>query len=462
MGDGWRRTMRGLGGALLLTAALPGLAAAQGAAPPAPSRSAQELKAAIAEIKRKLEEQRQAAGAPAAGDAAEGLRGTRGRLESLAQTMSELRAERDALRGQLLQARDELAKAQQKVAAAEQERSTALAGAEGRIASLEGELGAARQRLEQAEKARAEASAASEQVRQVTTQLQAQLTGARGEVDRLQGLVSANEKAQRTLSQEAERLRLRSGELEGELARVKAEARQGQAETEKRLMAEVARLKDRLATAEREAADLRGVAAASVEEVRSLSEQLLAALAEKDKLVAASVELSSSEALQALQLVAREEAGSGGGLARVEPAAGPAPAPAAATPATLQLAARTEERPRVETWSKTVLEGTLFTPGADRLAPEAAEPLTRIARLIREGNGRVRIVGHTDSNGDADANRRLSLRRAESVRDYLVATHGFDAARFTVDGQGEDSPVTSNDTPAGRRANRRVEVYVAR
>jgi outer membrane protein OmpA-like peptidoglycan-associated protein len=88
--------------------------------------------------------------------------------------------------------------------------------------------------------------------------------------------------------------------------------------------------------------------------------------------------------------------------------------------------------------------------------------LSRLARTIRDGTGKVRIVGHTDSNGDAEPNRRLSLRRAQSVRDYLVSTYGIDPTRFTVDGQGEDSPITNNDTVAGRRANRRVEVFVAR
>src|SRR5688572_21495701 len=134
MRKSWRG---GLVGVLLLTTAMPGLALAQETPSPAPSRSAQELKAAIAEIKRRLEEQRQTAGtpAPAAGEAAEDLRGARGRLEGLAQTMSGLRAERDALRGQLLQARDELARVQAQTAAADQERDKALTAAQTRIAS---------------------------------------------------------------------------------------------------------------------------------------------------------------------------------------------------------------------------------------------------------------------------------------------------------------------------------------
>ncbi len=59
----------------------------------------------------------------------------------------------------------------------------------------------------------------------------------------------------------------------------------------------------------------------------------------------------------------------------------------------------------------------------------------------------MRIVGHTDADGDPEANRRLSLARAEVVRDHLVAAHGLDPARFVV----EDAPVASNGTRAGRR-----------
>jgi outer membrane protein OmpA-like peptidoglycan-associated protein len=63
-----------------------------------------------------------------------------------------------------------------------------------------------------------------------------------------------------------------------------------------------------------------------------------------------------------------------------------------------------------------------------------------------------------DATGDPEANRQLSLRRAEAVRDYLVFTYRFDPARFKVEGRGSDEPVAANDTAAGRHANRRVEI----
>ena len=128
-------------------------------------------------------------------------------------------------------------------------------------------------------------------------------------------------------------------------------------------------------------------------------------------------------------------------------------------PAALQLSDNAADDSSA--WTKTVLEGTLFVPNGDKLAPGAPQALARVAQLVRESKGEVRIVGHTDASGDAEQSRALSLRRAQSVRDYLVRTFGFDAGRFKVDGKGADQPLAPNDNAAGRRANRRVEVYVA-
>ena len=69
------------------------------------------------------------------------------------------------------------------------------------------------------------------------------------------------------------------------------------------------------------------------------------------------------------------------------------------------------------------------------------------------------IIGHTDSTGDDKYNMGLSLRRAESVRDYLVET-GAPAEKLRVVGRGENDPIASNDTPKGQAENRRVSVTV--
>ncbi len=74
-------------------------------------------------------------------------------------------------------------------------------------------------------------------------------------------------------------------------------------------------------------------------------------------------------------------------------------------------------------------------------------------------NMQVRIVGHTDSTGNDAINNPLSVRRAESVRDYM-ATKGVTGGRVITEGQGSHMPVASNETVAGRAQNRRVEIFL--
>ncbi|TCW00162.1 OmpA family protein [Biostraticola tofi] len=70
----------------------------------------------------------------------------------------------------------------------------------------------------------------------------------------------------------------------------------------------------------------------------------------------------------------------------------------------------------------------------------------------------VLITGHTDATGDAKANMALSLARAEAVRDWMIKTSDISASCFAVQGYGATRPVATNSTPAGRAANRRVEL----
>jgi len=71
---------------------------------------------------------------------------------------------------------------------------------------------------------------------------------------------------------------------------------------------------------------------------------------------------------------------------------------------------------------------------------------------------RVKIVGHTDSDGDDKLNLDLSKRRAESVKSALSGQFGIDASRLETEGAGESKPVAANDTPENKAKNRRVEL----
>jgi OmpA-OmpF porin, OOP family len=101
-----------------------------------------------------------------------------------------------------------------------------------------------------------------------------------------------------------------------------------------------------------------------------------------------------------------------------------------------------------------------FDSGKALLKPEGRARLTELADKTRGINlETVIIVGHTDSDGSDAMNLKLSLRRAEAVKAFLVA-QGMPAERFYSEGKGERSPVADNRTAAGKAANRRVEVEV--
>lgn len=87
--------------------------------------------------------------------------------------------------------------------------------------------------------------------------------------------------------------------------------------------------------------------------------------------------------------------------------------------------------------------------------------LDRFATTLNENpNTTVNIIGHTDSTGGESINQPLSVDRASRTRDYL-ASRGVNPARIHIEGRGEREPIASNDDPAGRARNRRVEIYVA-
>lgn len=108
----------------------------------------------------------------------------------------------------------------------------------------------------------------------------------------------------------------------------------------------------------------------------------------------------------------------------------------------------------------TFASGLLFDFDSDRVRPQAATNLRNLASSLDQyPNTELLIVGHTDSDGPDTYNLNLSERRARSAADYLAA-QGVARARLRTAGRGENEPVTTNDTDAGRQQNRRVEVAI--
>jgi outer membrane protein OmpA-like peptidoglycan-associated protein len=109
-----------------------------------------------------------------------------------------------------------------------------------------------------------------------------------------------------------------------------------------------------------------------------------------------------------------------------------------------------------------VCADVLFAFNRAAVRSAASGALRSVARSIkrRYADRRLTVEGHTDARGDEAYNRRLSLRRAESVKAWLVGQGGLDTGRIAVKGYGEARPVGSNATGEGRARNRRVVVGV--
>ena len=144
-----------------------------------------------------------------------------------------------------------------------------------------------------------------------------------------------------------------------------------------------------------------------------------------------------------------------------KPAPAPAPAPKAAAPAPAPVAA-----PAPAPAAKPMTEKVSFAADAffdfdkDTLKPEGMAKLDKLAADVKGINLEVIIAtGHTDSVGTDAYNQKLSVRRANAVKNYLVSK-GVDANRVYAEGKGESKPVADNKTDAGRAKNRRVEIEV--
>ena len=101
-----------------------------------------------------------------------------------------------------------------------------------------------------------------------------------------------------------------------------------------------------------------------------------------------------------------------------------------------------------------------FDKGSAIVKPSLHAEISRIAHVLAQyPKAIIRVEGHTDSQGSADNNIKLSLERAKSVRDLLFK-QGVGYRWIEVAGYGETRPIAGNDTEAGRERNRRVEIMV--
>lgn len=102
----------------------------------------------------------------------------------------------------------------------------------------------------------------------------------------------------------------------------------------------------------------------------------------------------------------------------------------------------------------------LFDYNSSDLRPESRAVLGDLAQNFRRYNDEIiDVEGHTDATGTPDYNQRLSEKRADSVKGYLI-DQGVIASRINAIGYGETRPKASNDTPEGRQLNRRVEIHI--
>jgi outer membrane protein OmpA-like peptidoglycan-associated protein len=104
------------------------------------------------------------------------------------------------------------------------------------------------------------------------------------------------------------------------------------------------------------------------------------------------------------------------------------------------------------------LEVINFSTGSAEIPTDSAAVLDQGAAAMKKAppNSKIEIQGHTDAQGDAASNMKLSQERADAVRTYLIQ-QGVDGSMLVAKGYGDTQPVAGNDTEEGRFRNRRIE-----
>ena len=115
-------------------------------------------------------------------------------------------------------------------------------------------------------------------------------------------------------------------------------------------------------------------------------------------------------------------------------------------------------RNKLITEGKLISYGITFDVNSDKIKPESFATIKEIAQVLKDNpTVKIKVVGHTDSDGDDKSNLDLSKRRASSVKNSLVKDFSIDGTRIETDGKGESESIAKNDSSINKAKNRRVE-----
>lgn len=104
-----------------------------------------------------------------------------------------------------------------------------------------------------------------------------------------------------------------------------------------------------------------------------------------------------------------------------------------------------------------LISNLLFFTGTAKLKPESMGALLDVSKILKDATAPVKIIGHTDSDGDDATNLKLSQQRADAVKDILVNQYHIDESKLSTEGRGETQPIADNKSAEGKAQNRRVE-----
>jgi len=114
----------------------------------------------------------------------------------------------------------------------------------------------------------------------------------------------------------------------------------------------------------------------------------------------------------------------------------------------------------IKAGSSIILRNVFFDYNKATITPQSEVELERVVRILKlNPTLKIRISGHTDSDGSDEYNLKLSQQRAQSVVDYLIAK-GINKERLVATGYGETRPIAPNDTPENKQLNRRTEFEI--